>query len=203
MSTCGEGEIQIRQQLQVLKKQLVLPPVKTAKSRRTVMVPDVWLKALRTHRTTQREERLKAGWRWVDTGLVFTTYRTYKEEKGENLKGGRRPAPPKTAARPTRTSGRCRAEDCAPAFSRSQALRGVAPHRERRRTRAGESAARSLELRVTADLYAHPATADVREGRARNGRDPGALGSDWRSNVTGKQCGRCLTGDFSSVLPER
>src|SRR5690606_31533572 len=40
------------------------------------------------HRTRQLEERLKAGKRWIDTGLVFTTYRACKEGKGEHLKVG-------------------------------------------------------------------------------------------------------------------
>jgi hypothetical protein len=39
-----------------------------------LVLPDVCLKALRAHRTNQREERLKAGADWTETGLVFTTY---------------------------------------------------------------------------------------------------------------------------------
>jgi integrase len=68
------GEIQIRQQLQVVNRQLVLQELKTAKSRRTLVLPNVCVKALRAHRTRQLEERLAAGEAWVDTGLVFTTY---------------------------------------------------------------------------------------------------------------------------------
>ena len=34
------------------------------------------------------EERLKAGERWVDTGLVFTTYRACREGKGKSMKVG-------------------------------------------------------------------------------------------------------------------
>lgn len=82
------GELRIRQQLQVVKGQLVLQELKTEKSRRTLVLPDVCIKALRTHRTRQREERLKAGPRWVDSGLVFTTYRTYREGKGLRRKVG-------------------------------------------------------------------------------------------------------------------
>lgn len=82
------GEIYIRQQLQRVGKSLLLQPLKTARSRRTLVLPDVCVKALRAHRTRQREERLKAGARWVDTGLVFTTYRTYREGKGERMKVG-------------------------------------------------------------------------------------------------------------------
>src|SRR5262249_53759227 len=82
------GEMRIRQQLQVVKKALVLPALKTEKSRRTLILPDVCIRALKAHRTRQLQERLKAGPRWVDTGLVFTTYRTYKEGRGLKLKVG-------------------------------------------------------------------------------------------------------------------
>ena len=52
--------------------------------------PPPWcrLARLRAHRTRQLQERLKAGARWVETGLVFTTYRICKEGKGEHLKVG-------------------------------------------------------------------------------------------------------------------
>jgi len=68
------GELHIRQQLQVVNKQLVLQPLKTEKSRRTLILPNLCVKALKAHRTKQLEERLKAGAEWIDTGLVFTTY---------------------------------------------------------------------------------------------------------------------------------
>ncbi len=82
------GELRVRQQLQRVKKQLVAQPLKTEKSRRTLVLPNVCVLALRAHRTQQREERLKAGDRWVDTGLVFTTYRTCKPGKGQDMKVG-------------------------------------------------------------------------------------------------------------------
>jgi integrase len=68
------GEVRILQQLQIVNKKLVAQELKTDKSRRSLVLPDVCLKALRTHRTKQRKERLKAGADWVDSGLVFTTY---------------------------------------------------------------------------------------------------------------------------------
>ena len=46
---------------------------KTRRSRRSISVPDVVTTALRRHRTRQLEERLAAGARWRDSGLVFTT----------------------------------------------------------------------------------------------------------------------------------
>jgi integrase len=46
---------------------------KTKKSRRTLAIPDVAFKALRSRRITQTHERLAAGPTWHDSGLVFTT----------------------------------------------------------------------------------------------------------------------------------
>ena len=82
------GELRIRQQLQRVGKRLILQELKTAKSRRTLAIPQVCLAALRVHRNQQLQERLKAGPRWVDSGLVFTTYRTYRDGKGLSLKVG-------------------------------------------------------------------------------------------------------------------
>ena len=46
------------------------------------------MRALRAHRTRQLAERLKVGPRWVETGLVFTTYRTYRDGRGKGRKVG-------------------------------------------------------------------------------------------------------------------
>lgn len=46
---------------------------KTERSRRTIKLPGVVTAALRRHRRRQLEERLAAGARWVDSGLVFTS----------------------------------------------------------------------------------------------------------------------------------
>ena len=46
---------------------------KTARSRRTINMPGIVAEALRRHRTRQLEERLVAGGRWRESGLVFTT----------------------------------------------------------------------------------------------------------------------------------
>jgi integrase len=82
------GEVRIRQQLQRVGKTLVLQELKTEKSRRTLVLPKVCIAALKAHRKKQLQERLKAGERWVDTGLVFTTYRTVKEGNGRGMKVG-------------------------------------------------------------------------------------------------------------------
>jgi integrase len=69
-----DGEIRIRTQLQRVGKRLVLQELKTAKSRRTLALPQVCLAELKAHRTRQLEERMKAGADYVETGLVFTSY---------------------------------------------------------------------------------------------------------------------------------
>lgn len=68
------GEVQVRQQLQRVGKQLVLQDLKTDRSRRALLLPGVCLDALKAHRKRQLAERLKAGPDWVETGLVFTSY---------------------------------------------------------------------------------------------------------------------------------
>jgi integrase len=81
------GVIMVRVQLQSVKKPgekravLVLQELKTEKSRRTLEIPKVCVDALRAHRTRQLEERLRAGVAWVDTGLVFTSFR--KQSRGK------------------------------------------------------------------------------------------------------------------------
>jgi len=51
----------------------VLVEPKTARSRRTVTMPAVVVSALRRHRVQQLQERLLAGSRWHEWGLVFTS----------------------------------------------------------------------------------------------------------------------------------
>lgn len=48
-------------------------PLKTAKSKRTIRLSDMALKALKGHRLRQAEERLKVGELWHDLDLVFCT----------------------------------------------------------------------------------------------------------------------------------
>lgn len=52
---------------------LVLTDTKTDRSRRTIRLPAPLIAALRAHRIHQLEERLAAGPRWKDSGLVFTS----------------------------------------------------------------------------------------------------------------------------------
>lgn len=74
-------ELGVRRALTFRKGEgLVLSEVKTARSRRSVALSDVAVKALRAWSTAQKEERLMAGSAWRDTGLVFT------DERGGPLK---------------------------------------------------------------------------------------------------------------------
>lgn len=65
--------LSVRHTLARVDGSLTLLVPKTERSRRTVILPEVAVTALRAHRTRQRMERLVAGTRWNDTGHVFTT----------------------------------------------------------------------------------------------------------------------------------
>ena len=65
--------LRVRGTLARVNSKLVVLEPKTERSRRTVALPEVVVMALRAHRTRQRQERLLAGARWVDSGHVFTT----------------------------------------------------------------------------------------------------------------------------------
>jgi integrase len=67
------GRLRVRHTLANVKGQLTLLEPKTDRSRRTVMLADAVVIALRAHRTRQRMDRLVSGSRWVDSGHVFTT----------------------------------------------------------------------------------------------------------------------------------
>jgi integrase len=161
------GEVEIRQQLQWVKLKgqrgiFVIVDVKTAKSRRTLVLPPNCLEALRTHRTRQREERLKAGAAWVDGGgLVFTTY-------GQLARPNRRPGRPFGGKR--KVGGPLSPRNVTRVL---HALLEAVPITPRRRFHELRHSAATLliasgvqladvsallghsELRVTADLYNH------------------------------------------------
>jgi len=65
--------INVRRQLQRIGGQQRLVELKTDQSRRVIPLPEVVVSALRAHRIRQLEERLQAGERWRDQGLVFTS----------------------------------------------------------------------------------------------------------------------------------
>ena len=68
-----DGVLRLRVALQRIDGALVLTDVKSRRSRRGLVMPATVLAALKTHRVRQLEQRLAAGDRWSDTGLVFTT----------------------------------------------------------------------------------------------------------------------------------
>lgn len=67
------GTIAISGALQRIGGTLVRTETKNNASRRMLRVPAAAMKALREHRVRQMEERMAAGDRWRDSGLVFTT----------------------------------------------------------------------------------------------------------------------------------
>jgi hypothetical protein len=62
-------------EIQAVRRHFSLGEPKSARSRRTINLPAIVVKALRAHRARQLEERLAAGGDWQDMGLVFTTRR--------------------------------------------------------------------------------------------------------------------------------
>ena len=64
---------EIRRQLKAVQSTLHVSEPKTASSRRTITLPSLVSDALRAHRTRQLEDRLAAGGRWIDSGMVFTS----------------------------------------------------------------------------------------------------------------------------------
>lgn len=63
--------LQIRRQLQELRGRRSLVELKTESSLRTLAIPQFIVRSLREHRTRQIEQRLSAGSRWQEIGLVF------------------------------------------------------------------------------------------------------------------------------------
>ncbi|HYN10938.1 MAG TPA: site-specific integrase [Vicinamibacterales bacterium] len=63
----------VRQRLASVKTSIQMVEPKSARSRRTIALPEVTVATLRAHRREQLESRLAAGSEWRDAGLVFTT----------------------------------------------------------------------------------------------------------------------------------
>lgn len=68
-----DAVIHVRQTLQRVNGELVTTATKTQRSTRQVALPAECVTALRARRAQQRADRLTAGARWKDTGLIFTT----------------------------------------------------------------------------------------------------------------------------------
>ncbi len=84
------GALRVRFALQRIDGKLALKAPKTEKSRRALTMPPSLVAALRAHRVRQLEERLVAGSRWVDSGLVFTNTIGGPLEPSNVLKGFKR-----------------------------------------------------------------------------------------------------------------
>jgi integrase len=68
-----DGWLKVTATLGRVGDELVITEPKTARSRRMVPLSAAVVAMLKAQRKTQLEERLRAGDRWTDTGLVFTT----------------------------------------------------------------------------------------------------------------------------------
>ena len=71
----GTCIIQVQRQLQWVRGKAQLTEPKTAKSRRTVTLPKMAIKALRKHKVEQAKQRLSAGGNWNSLELIFTSSR--------------------------------------------------------------------------------------------------------------------------------
>jgi len=67
------GTLRVRYQLQRIGGKLTLVPPKTERSRRTLVMPTTIVERLREHEKRQVAEKLWAGSKWDDTGLIFST----------------------------------------------------------------------------------------------------------------------------------
>lgn len=67
------GTLEVVWNLQRVEGEVRLVPPKTRHSLRTIPLPELCLDVLREHRKRQMAERLSAGARWAESGLVFTT----------------------------------------------------------------------------------------------------------------------------------
>lgn len=70
-----EGVLHVRRSLQRFKGKAVFTEPKSERCRRTLALPGVVVSALKTHRVRQLEERMVAGSKWQESGLVFTSTR--------------------------------------------------------------------------------------------------------------------------------
>ena len=74
--------LRVRRTLQRIDGKLVTSEPKSAKSRRTITLPELAKTAMQRHRVSQAEERLAAGDLWVDDGYVFATQLGHPVEPG-------------------------------------------------------------------------------------------------------------------------
>ena len=69
----GAALADVRLRLAKVRTTVRLAEPKTTRSRRTITIPGLVVASLSAHHERQREERLAAGAKWHDSGLIFTT----------------------------------------------------------------------------------------------------------------------------------
>jgi len=67
--------VTVRRALQRARGKAEFVEPKTERSKRTIPVPEIVTQRLREYRAAQNRERLLAGDKWIDSGLVFTRHR--------------------------------------------------------------------------------------------------------------------------------
>ena len=68
-----DGSLKVTATMCRVGAELLITEPKTARSRRTVPLSPAMVALLKAHKAAQAADRLQAGDRWTDTGLVFTT----------------------------------------------------------------------------------------------------------------------------------
>jgi integrase len=66
-------QLRVEAALQRVEGELQRVETKTGRSRRMIVLPDICVAVLRTHRVRQVQDKLLAGSLWKETGFVFTT----------------------------------------------------------------------------------------------------------------------------------
>jgi integrase len=69
----GTAELYVGEQLQRVKGPLIRRPVKTESSEAPLPLPELCVAALKLRYERQSGDRERAGDKWIETGLVFTT----------------------------------------------------------------------------------------------------------------------------------
>lgn len=79
-----DGELRVRQQVQRVRGELWVGPVKTAASRRNLPLLPLAIDALALRMAAQAADKVELGRAWTDNGLAFTT-RTGRPVEPRNL----------------------------------------------------------------------------------------------------------------------
>jgi len=134
-------ELYVRQQLQRINHEWHVSEPKSETSRRCVELADELISLLRAHRSRQLKERLKAGDKWQERGLVFT--RSNGEPLHQKFTGSVHKAILKSAGLPA-----CRIHDLRHSAASLLLAQGVP-------LKVVSDILGHSQIAITADLYSH------------------------------------------------